>query len=417
MGRSASKNNTVKRIKAVHRRAKFVGVLYLLGTLLLTVLSCVTFITSSTTSENPQDILFATGIINLSDGGFAVSEFWTPLLDFSSKGVTVSFVAAAIYCVLLLTMLVNLFRAFGKIKSLFKKYAKTERPANAAVELQRINKKKDAMIALGKIFSGSFAALVCFNVLLYVILPNAKIALFAYVALGVGVVFHLFGGLLAAKVTGFRREDKCCSCGHNVFMPSNLAIYDPRMLNGIDGSVLPKEQLKQDRREVSIWLFVFRNLFQMIATVGVIVVLTQVTSLHIELPYILNDTELQTLGSKHSVDYLLLALQAVMLFGVFAMVCYATSTKEFRITEADCNLAGFKLASMLTLLGSAAYMAMQLGGASEDWLPVALVVAVAFLGFVVDCIIRPKTDDNENKILFYSDELEDEEYMQAMRRA
>lgn len=416
MGRSASKNNTVKRIKAVHRRAKFVGFLYLLGTLLLTVLSCVTFFTAPNDAEG---VVFSTGIINLSNNGFAISEFWTPLLNIAD-GVTVYCVAAAIYVVLLLTMLINLCRAFGKTGDLFKKYSKTERPANAAVELQRINKKKDAMCALGKIFSGSFTALIFFNVLIYAIVPKMTIELFAGVALGVGVLFHFLCGLWGAKVTGFRRQSNSCCCS-NAFMPANLPIYDPRMLSGLNDAdalrLLSKENLKQEKREVNIWLFIFRNLFQLVTMCGLIIAVTNVTSLHIDLPYILNDTALMNPADGYELDYVLLALQAVMFIGLFLVIRYATSTKEFNITTLDCNLAGFKVAAIITLLGGVAYMAMQMSGASEDWIPVALVVAVAFLGFVVDCIIRPKTDDGENKILFYSDELEDEEYMNAMRKA
>jgi hypothetical protein len=86
----------------------------------------------------------------------------------------------------------------------------------------------------------------------------------------------------------------------------------------------------------------------------------------------------------------------------------------------------FKLFSILTLIGGAGYMAMQMtsGAGSEEWIPVGFIVALALLGFVVDCIVRPKNSgygnlDDENKILFYSEEMEEynTDYMRARYRA
>ena len=426
MGRSTSKVKTVKVVRSVHRRAKFVGVLYFIATLLLTVLSFVTFFTAPYTGK---EIEFSTGIFNISAG--AVSSFWAPLLD----GVSVYFIAATLYIVLLLILIVNLISSCLQLKGLFRKYSKAEQAATAAVELARINKKKYVMERLGKIFSSSLATLICLNLVIYLILPFVQIEIFAFVAVGVGVFFHLICGLLGAKVTEFNTNSKCW-CGHDHYAPANYAIYDPRMLGSHDGEVHNEQTAKQllnlEKRVSAVRVFFFRNIFQLMTVFGLVLAVANVTSLHIDIAHILGDTEaLQGFAPEfidtYVVDYVLVALQAVVIFGLCMLITHATSITEFN----DLGMEGrgmkrFKLFSILTLIGGAGYMAMQMtsGAGSEEWIPVGFIVALAFLGFVVDCIVRPKNSgygnlDDENKILFYSEEMEEynTDYMRARYRA
>lgn len=418
MGRSASKNKTVKRVGSVHRRAKSVGVLYFIGTLLLTVLSCVTFLTAPHFGE---EIEFSTGIFNISTG--SVSKFWAPLM---AGGISVYFIAAVLYIVLLLTMIINLIRGFSILKALFKKNSKKSRPANPVVELARINKKKTLMEALGKVFSSSLATMICINFLIYLIVPFVKIEIFAVVAVGVGIVFHMLCGVLGAKVTGFYSDKRCC-CGHHHYMPINYPIYDPRMLPQEATDVYGQPQvvgvLKQEKREYSIWIFFFRNLFQLLSVFGLIIAINNVTTLHIDLAHILNDAELIASFSAdvvegYAVNYIMVGAEAAMLCCLFMLIKHATSTTEFNFLGMDgSGMKNFRVFSVLTLLMGAIFMVLQMiGGAAMDvWIPIALIIVVAFLGMVVDCIIHPK-DNDEGKILFYSDELEDEEYVKSRYR-
>lgn len=425
MGRSASKTKTVKIVNSVHRRAKSVGVLYFLGTVILTVLSFVTFLTAP---YNGTEIEFSTGIFNIGTG--AVSTFWAPLLD----GVSVYFIAAALYIVLILILIINLCSSFVQLKALFKKHSKSAKAATAAIELARINKKKVAMEKLGKAFSSSFAAIVCLNLLIYLILPFVSIQIFAFVAIGVGVVIHLLGGVLGAKVTEFNSDSRCW-CGHHHCMPTSYPIYDPRMLapNGADpyNDIQPvaKQRLKLEKRGVGIASFFFRNVFQLMTAFGLVIAVANVTSLHIDVAHILGDTEvLAGLAPEfiegYTVDYVMVAIQAVLVLSLCLLIAHVTSTTEFNDLGMDGKgMKRFKVFSFFTLIGGAGYMVMLMlgGAASEAWIPVVLIVAVAFLGFVVDCIIHPKDDgygnlDDENKILFYSDEMEDEEYVKSRYR-
>ncbi len=417
MGRSASKNKTVKRVGSVHRRAKSVGVFYFIGTLLLTVLSCVTFLTAPHFGE---EIGFSTGIFNISTG--SVSQFWAPLM---AGGVSVYFIAAVLYIILLLTMIINLIRCFSLMKALFKKNSKKSRPANPMVELARINKKKSAMEALGKVFSGSLATMICINFLIYLIVPFVKIEIFAVIAVGVGIFFHMLCGVLGAKVTGFYSDSKCC-CGQHHYMPMNYPIYDPRMMpEGYDTYGQPQVvgSLKQEKREYSIWIFFFRNLFQLLSVFGLVIAINNVTTLHIDLAHILNDTEIIASFSKdvvegYAVNYIMVGVEAAMLCCLFMLIKHATSTTEYNFLGMEgAGMKRFRVFSVLTLLMGAVFMVLQmLGGAAKDvWVPIALIIVVAFLGFVVDCIIHPK-DGDEGKILFYSDEMEDEEYLKARYR-
>ena len=419
MGRSASKNKTVKRVGSVHRRAKSVGVFYFIGTLLLTVLSCVTFLTAP---HFGKEIGFSTGIFNISTG--SVSQFWAPLM---AGGISVYFIAAVLYIILLLTMVINLIRCFPIMKTLFKKNSKKSRPANPMVELARINKKKTSMEALGKVFSGSFATMICINFLIYLIVPFVKIEIFAVIAVGVGVFFHMLCGVLGAKVTGFYSDNRCC-CGHHHYMPMpmNYPIYDPRMLSQ-DADMYGQPQvvgtLKQEKREYSIWIFFFRNLFQLLSVFGLIIAINNVTTLHIDLAHILNDADIIASFSAdvvegYAVNYIMVAVEALMLLCLFMLIKHATSTTEFNFQGMDgVGMKRFRVFSVLTLLMGTVFMVLQMiGGAAMDvWIPIALIVVVAFLGMVVDCIIHPK-DRDEGKILFYSDEMEDEEYMKARYR-
>jgi hypothetical protein len=123
----------------------------------------------------------------------------------------------------------------------------------------------------------------------------------------------------------------------------------------------------------------------------------------------------------------MVAIQAVLLFGLCMLIIHVTSVTEFN----DFGMEGrgmkrFKFFSIVTLIAGVGYMVLQLAGGAESvaWIPVGFIVALAFLGFVVDCIVHPKDSgygnlDDENKILFYSDEMEEQtsNYMRPRYRA
>ncbi len=400
MGRSASKNRTVKRVGAVHRRAKFVGSLYLLGTLLLTALSCVTLFTAP---YDGNEIGFFTGIFNIDAG--AVSTFWTPLLD---GGVSVYLIATVLYILSLLILFINLFASFSQLGALYKNKFKVARPATAVIELARINKKKTAMEKLGKSFSRSFAAFVCLNLLIYIIVPSVAMQMYALIAVGISVVLHLLCGLWGAKVTEFYGDAPIVSSGCSACAQLPHPIYDPRMLasEGVDIPVV-RGKLKQEKRENSIWVFFFRNLFQLLAVAGLIISVANVMTLDSDLG--------KVLSGDASADYVSIALQAVLYLCLCMLIMHATSMTEFNLLGMDgAGMRNFKVFSIFTLIAALAYMAIGIvnGLASEAWMPIALVAIVAFLGFVVDCIVHPREAD-DNKILFYADEMEDEDYLKA----
>ena len=169
-----------KRVKKVHAKAKFVGVLYLLGALAMAVLACLP-------------------MLNIGGEDFGLTTALTAFLAlFGPERDLLAGITSILYLIIFLTCIINFFKCFGKLGWLTKR---STRYVNG------YNRNMRAMEMMGKYFSRAFSTLINGYLLIYVLQPaEASVTLTAtypYAVLGAGLVIHFLAGLIGGKVSFF----------------------------------------------------------------------------------------------------------------------------------------------------------------------------------------------------------------------
>ena len=175
------------RISKAQAKAKRVGFFYLLGLVVLTALACLPLVTYKV---DDQTVL-----------SFSVMKVIDVVVGFvNTKALALpeyEVIGLAVYAVLLLVLVINLFRALGKLGWLFTKKASN---------LYGVNRNMYAMDDLGKIFSASFVWVVVANVVMMLMYQINSVEMLAYAFIGVFFVFHFLCGLSGGKVSLFSTE-------------------------------------------------------------------------------------------------------------------------------------------------------------------------------------------------------------------
>ena len=332
-----------KRIKAVQGRAKFVGIIYLLGALAL-LAAGVYF-----------PILVGTCI---SDGSFLpVLTCYQPVVAlFGGDGIKANLANAEMmlnaavslfYIFMVLALLFNALRSIGKLGWLFKRRASYT---------NGFNRNMYAMDDMGKRFSGSLAAIVIFSLLTYLVLGGATISNYAYIVLAAGLVIHFFAGLIGGTVTLFSTGDT----------------------------------IEEEPREYGLFTYFVRNVIQ-IAAVGAIIYFLVPQS-------VLADGIQKVLAKEFTKDLLPAAIELVAWLCILVLIKHATASTEF---NRDCmdgaGMKNFAVFSFLTALAVGGLIALPYlnlvavaEGASKLNMSYVYVAAIAFVAFLLDCIIKSR---------------------------
>ena len=360
-----------KRISKARKKAKFTGLLYLLATIALTALTCLSLVSLTVNVES--------GTYNVSLGILTfINEFGAWKAGEKGAEWTVLF---AIYGVLLLILVVNVFRSFGKLNWLFKKKAS---------RLYGVNRNAYAMDDLGKIFSCSFAAVIAFH-FAYIIIPTVEVQfqLFAYVALGLGVFVHFLCGMMGGKVSLFSSQN-------NLFV--------------------------EEKRQRGLFLPFVRNLFQ-IAAVGAILYFIAGSNMY-DNAY----AAFMRVGNNNIAKAaegvvwqeamvtvwaaVIPALCAIVLLITAAMLKRALSSIEFDMEEFEApGKNKFITCSVFMILFVGAFYAVQLLIQKEAEVPVEfvnvllIVAGIAFAMIIVEIILRPR-EKKEKVVVVDPDEID-----------
>jgi hypothetical protein len=202
MKRVKSKATLIKkRVRKVQGRAKFAGFLYFLGTIALCVAGFAVVFMKDT-------------FLSTENGLLPVMKFYSELMSLikdngfkgilGSSALLVKALALVIYAGMLIALVINLLRAFGKLGWLFKRRASY---ANG------FNRNAYAMDDLSKRFSGSLTSLIVCNLLVYLLTTTSEISilsftLYGYATLGAGLALHFICGLIEGNVTLFTTGEK-----------------------------------------------------------------------------------------------------------------------------------------------------------------------------------------------------------------
>ncbi len=332
-----------KRILRTRSRAKFVGVIYLLGVIALAAAACLPLM-----------------IHDLAPVG--VMKFWKSFMPKNidmktAKGVTV-LATSGLYALMLLGVVINVFRALGKLSWLNKKNAS---------RAYGFNRNVFAMEDLGRIFSGSFAVIMTTYFLIAILCPTYKINYLLLITLGGGIVIHFLAGYWGAK-TGYFDID--------------------------DGQVVEQKRL------AGRFAPLFRNVLQVVALVVMMYCFLEANTLST----MVSKTALKNI-TKDTANLISVAAQAVIVLCFFVLIKHATAITEYNIDGAHgAGMKNFTVFSFFVFLaagGAVAYKYFVVAGKVLD--KYMLVVAgVAFVMFIIQLIMckMPKlpTDKKQKKV-------------------
>ena len=349
-----------KRVKKVHAKAKFVGVMYLLGALALAALACMP-------------------MLKFGGEDFWVLNFWKPFKDLFGDGRSWhALIVSGLYGLALLTALINIFRCMGKLGWLTKR---SSRYVNG------FNRNMRAMEKMGKVFSGTFAMIVNVFLIIYMLqYPwlEVEFNLWAYVFLGAGVFIHFLCGLIGGTVSYFN-------------------------VGGGTGEV------SEEKRNCGLFVYFFRNLVQLAATTAIIWLFMKTCVLGVFIDYALIPAN-PFAGMDLVKEVVPVALQALILICLFVLVGHATSSTEFnRLGIEGAGMKNYRVFSFILFLAAGGIFAIQyfvLKVKPTEWLgwSYAIIAGIAFVAFLIDCIFKSKNKEEREEV----EETDEMPAMQAM---
>lgn len=356
-------NNTInKRVKKVHSKAKFVGTLYFLGALALAALACL-------------------GVVAIDGTKLWVVDFWKPYANlFNEQRNIFDVIVATLYLFVVLSVVINFLRAFGKLGDLLRKNHK---------KVGRIKQNMQAMDDMGKLFSGSFAAILIFHFLIYIIQPlavdatrpNVELLMpMGYATLGVGLVIHFLAGLIHGTVSNFQ----------------------------VGGQVA---NVVEEKRECGLFVYFFRNLVQVAAVAGILFFFTQCCNFNATISALLSGQN-PIAGADVMKELIPLALQVLTVIWILVLIKHATAPTEFNLYGMQgSGMKNFRVFSFFVVLTAGGAFALDYLNYQPDFPVDNLIVAgIALVAFLADCIFKTRVKKEKKED---DDELTDEEAFNA----
>ena len=367
MKRIKSKTFLVKkRIKKVQRKAKWTGILYLIGTIVLAAFGLMfSMIDNSAVAAADGSMPIMKVINDLSalaaDGKLAQLT--------TSHFVFLEVVALAIYLVMALVLVVNVFRAFGKLGWLFKRRASY---ANG------FNRNAYAMDDISKRFSSSLFWLIAGNLLLYLIpypssvnaAPEKVVSSMGIIALAAGLAMRILFGLSEGKVTLFTTGDR----------------------------------VEEETREFGMGAFFLRSLVQIVIGFAVVYLLAPLNNFGGN--GVLGNLISETPDSAAALDLTKLApfaVEAIVWLFVLSLIKRITSATEFNRDGMDAaGIKKFRVLSVFTAIFVVVLAVLPMigfGPAGAGLNTGLLIVAVvAIVGAIIDGAVKPSYHDNKDDL-------------------
>ncbi len=361
-----------KRVRKIQGRAKFVGVLYLLGTIGLLAIAAV------------LPILSGTCIVDVNSAQFPVLTFYQPIADLFAGGADafanltavqiVDIIVVALFAIMLLVMIINVLRSLGKLGWLFKRRASYT---------NGFNRNMYAMDDMAKLYSSSLSALVVLNLFIFLFSGGTLgadgvesaigLTTNAYIALGAGLGIHFFCGLIGGTVTLFTTGDR----------------------------------IEEEVRENGLFVFFVRNLVQLVAVAAIVYFLLQESVLLAKVQELLKllVEDKTPFAEINFMEYVLVGVELVAWLFIVVLIKHATAATEFnRDGMAGSGMRNFAVFSFLTALVLAAEIVLPMLGigvaevATELNQNLLIATVVAFVAFLLDCIIksRPHEDNYDD---------------------
>ena len=344
-----------RRVQMTRGKAKFAGMLYLLGALAMAAFACL-------------------AMFEIGGEKLWVVNFWRPIKDVFKAETRnwFTFAVSVLYGLSILIAVVNFFRCLARFNRLTKKSAKKSKGYNRSM---------CAMDEMGKIFSDSFAALVIFHFLIYIIEPvgDVKITYFAYAAVGTGLLLHFLCGLVGGSTSVFNLDK--------------------------DGNV------EEEKRPCRLFVYFFRNLVQLAAVAAILYFFTENCNFNETVTTALNGQNPFTGGVWAIVP---LALELAMVLWTLVLIKHATAATEFNRFGIDGEgMKNFRIFSLFVALTAGGWYVIErfVNKSNPSW-AFAIIAGIAFVAFLVDCIFKSRPKEKEEPV---AEEDEEDEFMQMAK--
>ena len=355
-----------KRIKKVQRKAKWTGILYLIGTIVLAAFGLMFNMIDNSAVAGESGSM---PIMNVINGFSALSADGKLAQLTTSHFVFLEVVALAIYLVMALVLVVNVFRAFGKLGWLFKRRASY---ANG------FNRNAYAMDDISKRFSSSLFWLIAGNLLLFLLpypsdvnqVADKAVSSMGLIALIAGLAMRVLFGLSEGKVTLFTTGDK----------------------------------VEEEAREFGMGAFFLRSLVQIVIGFAVVYLLAPLTNFggNGVLGKLIAETP-DTAAALELTSLVPFAVEAIVWLFVLALIKRITSATEFNRDGMEAaGIKKFRVLSIFTALFVVVFAVLPMigFGAAEAGLNTGLLIvaAVAIVGAIIDGAVKPSYHDNKDDL-------------------
>ncbi len=339
---TSSGYNLRKRIARNRRRAKLVGFVYLLGIIALAAAACLPLL-----------------VHDLAPVG--VMAFWKELLPANMNTGTVEgmtkVVVSGLYALMLLGIVINVFRALGRLGWLHKKTAN---------KTFGFNRNVYGMEDMGRIYSGSFAVLLVGYFLIAMLCGNVEVNPLMLIVLGAGAGIHLLAGFWGAKTGYFDVEE--------------------------EGVV----EHKRVRGRVAPFI---RNVFQLAAVFGIMYFFQEVNLVQPLFTPLLEKNGVNNLLGKELLAMVAIVLQLVSVLCLFVLAKHATAITEFNFEgPRGDGMKNFRVFSFFICAMTAASAFLGEAAIKTNLL---IIAGIAFAAFLIELIMRkrPKlpSDKKEKK--------------------
>ena len=259
-----------QRIYSSQRKAKWIGIMYLLATFVVTILACLPHMAISDPTYPPNVSLGAE--INVFD---MIENFSGDILPF-----VVIVIISTMYDILFL----NIIRVCIKLGWLFKKNAS---------RLYGFNRNMYAMDDMSRIYSCTLSTTIVFHVFIILFAGKVEFDPITFILLGVGLLFHFVLGILGGHVSIFDTESR----------------------------------IVEIKRECGTFSAFFRNAVQLVVVGVLAFVMMEGNSI---LPFVQALITERGAVFKGDLAPVIMSISQIVLLGVWVlMVVYATGVKEF----------------------------------------------------------------------------------------
>ncbi len=331
-----------RRIVGNRSRATFAGAIYFIATIALAVVAFLPLVAHD---------LAPVGVMEFWKT-FKPANFKFDSVENASKAVN-----SCLYALMLLGVVINALRTFGKLSGLSKKNA---------TRSEGFNRNVYAVEDLGNIFSGSLAVITVCYFLIALICGMEMVSMLTLIVIGAGVFVHLFVGVISTKIAYFDLEDK---------------------------------EVIEQKRLVGRFAPFFRNVLQLATVFGIMYFLILANFKSSFVTPLLQKSSVQDL-LKDTKTLIVIAAQVLAVLCLFALIKHATATTEYNINGVNApGMKNFRVFSFLVFLfaGAAVVCKMLLLKETKVDINLLIVAVIAFVMFIIELLMRKMPKFPEDK--------------------